>query len=215
MMILSLEFSSDRRSVALIKDGVTLGSAFENGGRQTHAARLVQSVMTQCDCSEESVEAIVIGLGPGSFAGVRAGIAFAQGWRLARRVKLAGVESAELVAIRCWLDRVRGPIEVAIDAQRGDFYLGSFEISGSGWIESEPLRIVSSDEISKRTKVGRTVFGPDVVLESLGGQRAFPAAGDVGWLSTDRLQWVEGELLEPVYLREVNFVKAIPPRTVI
>jgi len=212
MKILSLEFSSDRRSAALISDGKTLGSTFETSGRQTHAAGLIQSVLAQGARPEESVGAIVIGLGPGSYAGIRAAIAFTQGWQLARRIKVAGVSSVELMAVRCWLDGVRGGVDVAVDAQRGDFYLGCFEISGEGWIESESLRIVSGETIGQRIKADRNVLGPDAVLESMGGLRVFPRAEDAGRIPFDGLQWVESETLQPVYLRESNFVKAPPSR---
>ena len=215
MKILSLEFSSDRRSVALISDGELLGSAFDIGGRQTRAAGLAQSVMDQSACSAESLDAIVIGLGPGSYAGIRAAIAFAQGWQLARSTKVAGVGSPELIAVGRWLSGVRGPMDVAIDAQRGDFYLGGFELAADEWIKSEALRIVSSDEIVRRIRAGRTVVGPDVVLESLGGRLAFPAAGDVMSLGVDKFQWVEASTLQPVYLREPGFVKAPPSRSFI
>ncbi|MBC8003013.1 MAG: tRNA (adenosine(37)-N6)-threonylcarbamoyltransferase complex dimerization subunit type 1 TsaB [Opitutaceae bacterium] len=213
MKILSLEFSSDRRSVALIDDGKVLGSAFESGGRLTRAAGLVQTVIGQSGCSEGALDGIVIGLGPGSNAGIRAAIAFAQGWALARRIKVAGLGSIELIATGCWLRGLRGPIDVTIDAQRGDFYLGCFEVSGDGWTESDALRIVSSDEMVQRIKAGRIVVSPDAVVETLGGQRIFPAAGDVSFVTLDKIQWVESDTLEPVYLRETNFVKAPLPRT--
>ena len=212
MKILSIEFSSDRRSVALINGGKTLGSAFESGGRQTRAASLIQSVIDQCETSMEEIEALVVGLGPGSYAGIRTAIAFAQGWQLARCINVAGVDSAELIAVRCWLDGLMGPIEVAIDAQRGDFYLAGYEVDVSGWKESESLRIVSSDEIAGRTRAGRRIFGPDAVLESLGGRLAFPAAGDAARIPVEKFRWVSGERLQPIYLREINFVKAPPSR---
>lgn len=212
MKTLSLEFSSDRRSVALIEDGKTLGTTFESGGRQTHAAGLVQSVIAQCAGATEAMDAIIIGLGPGSYAGIRAGIAFAQGWQLARQIKVAGVSSAELIAVRCWRESVRGPIDVAIDAQRGDFYLGSFDLSSEGLVESRALRIVSTDEIVRRTTAGGRVFGPDTILQSLGGKHLFPVAEDVDRFSPEKLRWVDGSTLQPIYLREPNFVKALPPR---
>lgn len=215
MKILSLEFSSNRRSVALISDGEVLGSAFEIGGRQTRAAGLAQSVIDQSACSAEAVDAIVIGLGPGSFAGIRAAIAFAQGWQLARSTKVAGVCSVELIPGGSWLSGVRGPMDVAIDAQRGDFYLGGFELSRDEWIETAALRIVSSDEIVRRIRAGRTVVGPDAVLESFGGRLALPAAADVRSLGVGKFRWVEASTLQPVYLREPGFVKAPPSRSFI
>jgi tRNA threonylcarbamoyladenosine biosynthesis protein TsaB len=80
--------------------------------------------------SREEIEVIAVGLGPGSYTGIRAAIAVAQGWQLARGVKLLGVSSA---------DRMSGgagaggenfrAVNVVIDAQRGEFYLATWEIS--------------------------------------------------------------------------------------
>ena len=46
----------------------------------------------------EAIEAIAVGLGPGSYTGIRAAIALAQGWQLAREVKTLGVSSVAAMA---------------------------------------------------------------------------------------------------------------------
>ena len=96
MTILALEFSSEQRSVALARDGAILAEATESGGyRVTHAFRLIEKVLEQAKMPRDEIEVIAVGLGPGSYTGIRAAIAIAQGWQLARGVKLLGVGSAE------------------------------------------------------------------------------------------------------------------------
>ena len=73
---------------------------------------------------------IAVGLGPGSYTGIRAAIAMAQGWQLARGVKLLGVSSAEALAAQAQAENIFGRVNLVIDAQRGEFYLATWEISG-------------------------------------------------------------------------------------
>ena len=103
MKILALEFSSPQRSVAVVHGGTAagrlcLGEAIETGGRATNALGLVEDALRQAQLDREQIECLVVGLGPGSYTGISLAIALAQGWQLARPVKLLGVSSAECLA---------------------------------------------------------------------------------------------------------------------
>ena len=76
---------------------------------------------------------IAVGLGPGSYTGIRVAISMAQGWQLARGVKLLGVSSAECLAAQAQAEKIFGRVNVVIDAQRNEFYLATYEISPRGW----------------------------------------------------------------------------------
>lgn len=97
MKILALEFSSEQRSVAVVEDGATLGEARERGGKHTEAFRLIEHALAAARVEREQIDCIAVGLGPGSYMGIRIAIAIAQGWQLARGVKTAGVRSTEAV----------------------------------------------------------------------------------------------------------------------
>src|SRR6187200_88497 len=97
MKILALEFSSPVRGVA-VWGGSKPGYAEEAGGRETKPFAMIDAALREAGMMREEVECIAVGLGPGSNAGVRTAISVAQGWQLARDVKLVGVSSAELVA---------------------------------------------------------------------------------------------------------------------
>ena len=147
---------------------------------------------------------IAVGLGPGSYTGIRAAIAVAQGWQLARGVKLLGSSSAECLAAQA--QGIFGRVNVVIDAQRGEFYAATWEISAAARAEIAPLKIVAAAEIAARKNAGEICAGPavDPVL--------FPSAGMLARLAAGRNDFVAGEKMEPVYLREVSFVKAPPSR---
>ncbi len=143
MTILALEFSSEQRSVAVARDGIVLAEAVEGGGgRTTNAFGLIERVLAQSGILREEIEVIAVGLGPGSYTGIRAAIAVAQGWQLARGVKLLGVSSAECLAAQAQARKIFGRVNVMLDAQRGEFYLATWEISGAQREEISPLQIV-------------------------------------------------------------------------
>src|SRR6185369_6233116 len=97
MTILALEFSSEQRSVAILR-GKTVAEAVETGGRHTAAFGLIEKVLADAQVEREQIDVLGIGLGPGSYTGIRSAIALAQGWQLARRVRLAGVSTVQCMA---------------------------------------------------------------------------------------------------------------------
>jgi len=207
MTILALEFSSDRRSVALARDGIVLSEAVEQtGGRVTKAFDLIEKVLAEGKVSREAVEVIAVGLGPGSYTGIRAAIAVAQGWQLAREVKLLGVGSMEALAAQAQAEEIFGRVNVVVDAQRGEFYLGEWEISADTRVETSPLRIVTRTELAAHSKSGETCIGPTAQTVR------HPAAAMVARMAVAREDFVPGERLQPIYLRETAFVKAAATR---
>jgi tRNA threonylcarbamoyladenosine biosynthesis protein TsaB len=203
MTILAFEFSSEQRSVALARDGIVLSEAVETGGyRVTNAFGLIEKVLAAANLSRDGIEVVAVGLGPGSYTGIRAAIAIAQGWQLARGVKLLGISSAECLAAQAQAGKIFGRVNAVMDAQRGEFYLAGWEISESARAEVSPLKIVAAADIAARKSAGEMCVGPEM-------ERAlFPSAAMVAWLAAGRTDFVAGEKLEPVYLREVSFVKA-------
>jgi tRNA threonylcarbamoyladenosine biosynthesis protein TsaB len=210
MTILAFEFSSPQRSVAIARDGIVLAKAVETGGRNTAAFGMIEKVLAEAKIRREQIDALCIGLGPGSYTGIRAAISIAQGWQLAREIKLLGISSAEAIAAQARAENIFGRVNVVIDAQRNEFYLASFEISADGWREIEPLKIVTLAEIKRRADADEILAGPEVENWFTNGRTIFPRAAVLAKLATSRNDFVEGEKLKPVYLRETNFVKATP-----
>ena len=205
MTTLALEFSSDRRSVALARGGVVLAEAAQQTeSRATDALGLIEKVLAQAKISRAEIEVIAVGLGPGSYTGIRAAIAVAQGWQLARGVKLLGVSSVDALAAQAQAAKIFGRVNVAVDAQRGEFYLAGWEISAGSRREVLPLGIVTAAEMERLKAAGEIFLGDDV----------FPAAASVAQLAAGRNDFVAGAALQPVYLRETAFVKSVPARMV-
>jgi tRNA threonylcarbamoyladenosine biosynthesis protein TsaB len=209
MMILALEFSSARRSVALARSGTLLAEAVEpTGGRGTDAFGLIEKVLENGKVSREEIEIIAVGLGPGSYTGIRAAIAVAQGWQLARGTKLLGVSSMDSLAAQAQAENFFGRVNVAVDAQRGEYYLAVWDISGKSRVEISALKIVPAAEIAVRQAAGEICVGPELKPVVL------PSAAMVVSLAAGRTDFVPGDRLMPVYLRETSFVKAPAGRMV-
>src|SRR4051812_38918249 len=106
MTILALEFSSERRSVAVLQTGAAGGkpepavASILSSPRRLNAFALIQSALQQAALQREAITCIAVGLGPGSYTGIRAAISIAQGWELARGVRVLGLNSVEAMAVQ-------------------------------------------------------------------------------------------------------------------
>ncbi len=219
MKILALEFSSPQRSVAVVQEGedagqLCLGEAIETGGRSTNALGLVEDALRQAQLEREQIGCVAVGLGPGSYNGLRLAIALAQGWQLARPVKLLGISTVECLASQAQAEGISGRVEIVIDAQRNELYLAGYELGTQLRREIEPLRLATLAEGQARQQTGAMLIGPEVTKWFPKGRVLFPRAASLGQLARDRTDFVAGEQMEPIYLRETRFVKAPPPRII-
>ena len=95
MKILALDFSTLRRSAAVVdENGNVLSSVTQQPQRAGSPFPLISDAMGTIGPDE--IEAIAIGLGPGSYTGIRSSLAIAQGWNLARSVPAAGPSGQEV-----------------------------------------------------------------------------------------------------------------------
>ena len=220
MTILALEFSSGQRSVAVVRRragdaSFVVSEVVETGaGGTTRAFAMIQSALHEAQLEREQIEVLAVGLGPGSYTGIRVALSIAQGWQLAGGVKLLGLSSVECVAAQAQAEKISGRVNVVIDAQRNEFYLAAYEISADGWREIEPLRILTRAEVESRADAKEILIGPEVTRWFPNGRMVFPRAAMLGRLALNRNDFAAGDKLKPIYLRETNFVKAPPSRRI-
>ncbi len=221
MKMLALEFSSAQRSVAVVETsgnvpGAPMSSVevVETNARSTKSLGLVEDALRAAQLDRAQIECLAVGLGPGSYTGIRSAIALAQGWQLARDVKLLGVSSAECLAAQAQAEGICGRIHVVIDAQRGDFYLAGYDLSAEARREVEPLRLATLTEVRACVQAGGALIGPEAASAFASSRVLFPRAATLGRLAWGRTDFLPGEALVPIYLRQTQFVKAPPPRIV-
>ncbi|HXR08214.1 MAG TPA: tRNA (adenosine(37)-N6)-threonylcarbamoyltransferase complex dimerization subunit type 1 TsaB [Candidatus Acidoferrum sp.] len=206
---------------------VLLGSAMEPPERRADKAAgagehpqfparrslgLVEQALAEANCGGEEIGAVAVGLGPGSYTGIRGAIALAQGWELGRGVALLGVSSVECLAAQAEAEGRRGAVNIIVDAQRNEFYLARYEIDEGGRREIEALRLATMAEVQALAGAGQALLGPEIRQWFGSGTDLYAGAVMVGRLACGRRDFVPGEKLEPIYLRETAFKKAPPPR---
>ena len=99
----------------------------------------------------DGVGRIVVGTGPGSFAGIRSALAFAQGFALGRPCEVLGLPSA------CALVEDEGPLAVVGDARRGKYWIALFD----GFHLVCDVFQVEKDDLGKRVPLSAKVVTPD------------------------------------------------------
>jgi len=206
MTILALEFSSDKRSVAIARNGSVFSETVETGGRSTAAFTMIERVLKEAKLDREDIETIAVGLGPGSYTGIRAAIALAEGWKLARNVNVTGVSSVAAIVSVAQTESIFGPVSVVVNAQRGEFYCATYDIAETAWTEIAPLKILSQEQVLSLSQ-GLVIIGPEAP-KFAEGRLVFPAASALAKLAAIQTEFPATEQLEPIYLRETTFVKA-------
>jgi len=216
MTILALEFSSPQRSVAVARGGRMLGEVIETGagahpGQKAGAPgafNLIKAVLREAKLEREQIDVLAVGLGPGSYTGIRVALSMAQGWQLARGTKLLGVSSMDCLAAQAQWEGISGRVNLVVDAQRNEFYLAAYEISAGGSKPVEPLRILTRREVQSLVAAEEILAGPEAARWFPDGRTLFPRAAALARLAERRDDFVAGEKLEPIYLREANYAKA-------
>ena len=124
MIVLGLDTCLSSCSVAVLDGERVLGAAREvmARGHQERLAPMAQEVMAQAGLDFRQLERIGVTVGPGSFTGLRVGIAFAKGLVLALELPAVGIGSLEALA-----REAEGLVFPIIDARRGQVYLQAFE----------------------------------------------------------------------------------------
>ncbi|MBU6399250.1 MAG: tRNA (adenosine(37)-N6)-threonylcarbamoyltransferase complex dimerization subunit type 1 TsaB, partial [Verrucomicrobia bacterium] len=175
---------------------------------------LIQEALRAARLQPEQIEVLAVGLGPGSYTGIRAAIAIAQGWQLARTVRLLGLSSAECLAAQALAAGCRGRVAIAIAAQRDEFHLAAYELAASGARLVEPLQLVRRPVVQARADQGEVLIGPELDARLPGARQFFPDAAVLGRLAEGRTDFVSGDCLQPLCLRQAAFAQAPPPRLV-
>ncbi len=135
MLILALDAALARCSAAVVADGRVLAERRRAGARGQAAllAPIADAVLHEAGCAATSLDGVAVTVGPGSFTGVRAAIALAQGIALAVGRPAVGVTVGE--ALRAALAPLpEWALWVAIDSRRGRILL-----DGGGVIRSLAL----------------------------------------------------------------------------
>ena len=124
MKILSFESSAKAGSVALLEDGRLVGEYYQNCG-QTHSRTFLKMAEDLlANCGVDRVDAVACAAGPGSFTGVRIGVAAAKGYAWGAELPCVGVSTIESMAQQG--RSFDGLVCCVMDARRDQVYHGLF-----------------------------------------------------------------------------------------
>ncbi|HPM41943.1 MAG TPA: tRNA (adenosine(37)-N6)-threonylcarbamoyltransferase complex dimerization subunit type 1 TsaB [bacterium] len=122
MRILSIDTTSMQGSLA-VTDGARILAQEQQGLPGTHSEKLIQSVdhlLKLAGWKRDEVEGIAVAVGPGSFTGLRIGLATAKGMAMSVGCRIAGVSSLESLLVNG--ASFAGTVVALIDARRGEIY---------------------------------------------------------------------------------------------
>lgn len=159
MLILSIESAAQVASVALVEDSVLLAESYLDAGL-THSetlAALVEELLANARRKISEVELFAVSAGPGSFTGVRIGVAVAKGMALALERPCVAVSTLRAMAF--FHEAFEGILCVSMDARRGRVYSTLFSAkAGKITRLTEDQAIPISDLLSSLENLGEKVL---------------------------------------------------------
>ena len=178
MLILAFETSAKAASVALMHDGKLLGESYQNTGL-THSQTLMvmaQELLEQCGIAVSQLGAVAVANGPGSFTGVRIGVAAAKGLAWGAQKPAIGVSTLEAMAYHGLAAGEGALVCAAMDARRSQIYNALFEIRGGKPVRLCEDRAISLAELGEELgKMQKSVF-----LVGDGAQLCYNTCLDMG-----------------------------------
>lgn len=209
MRILAVDTSSVRGSVAVRDAGSILGEVHLTSAMQ-QAERLFRSVdflFEYVGFPLADVDAFVAIRGPGSFTGLRVGLAAVQGFAAAFGKPATGISS-----LRAWAWQAgvaTGRISVSVDARRDEIYAAMFERRGDELTELVPPCLTTTSEWLRQLEAVPTIFVGDAAERDRAEiERAgFAVAFSGGYLAAPASEMVERgweESIAPLYIRSAD-----------
>jgi len=215
-VILAIDTATPVGSVALVaSDKVVINRYFDIGLQ--HSKRLFVEIDEACRAAGVEVadlDAVAVSIGPGSFTGLRIGLAAAKGLCLAAAKRLLTISTLEAMAAR--LPYACHSVCALLDARKKQVYAGLYDTT-EGWPRplSAPVAIAPEDLL--QTRGGKpTIYtgdGADAYRDLINASQgalwaplhcARPEAGAIGvlaWSKLHRGDWADLAGVEPQYLR--------------
>lgn len=149
MKILAIDTSSDNCSVALdINNNYFESNVFEAKSHTQVLLPMINDLLDEANILMSEVDAIVLGIGPGSFIGMRIGASVAQGLAFAANVKIIPISSMEAVASDVMDNYNLNNLMLCQDARMSESYVGSYQRKKNGTIKLiSSIKLVSLIEL--------------------------------------------------------------------
>lgn len=203
MLVLALDTASAFCAAALVDNGDMLAQRSENIGRG-HAEYLmdyIATIMKDGACDFAAINRIAVNIGPGSFTGVRVGVAAARGLTLALDKPAIGITAFEALAYEAQILKPGQPVSVVLEAHRGALYCQHFT---AGLTPASPPQIATAEEIAARLPQDAVLTGSGA--EKIIALRPGPVTGtrptaEIATYARLAMQKQPGTPPNPLYMR--------------
>jgi tRNA threonylcarbamoyladenosine biosynthesis protein TsaB len=232
VLLLALDTSSPAGSVAILRDGQIIGvlSTWTDEDYSSRMFRYVEMLLGELSLDLGAFDAYAVTSGPGSFTGLRVGLAAVKGWAEVYEKPIVAVSALEAIA---WQSRASTPLIVPVfDARRGEVYFGVYTRQGS----AAGMKVVPEAEAGVGTpddflaavqsKVGNSAFTlvtPTIELLTSALERAketsvplvqiavetvasflAPVVGEIGWQRVRAGEVINSLMLDANYVRRTD-----------
>jgi tRNA threonylcarbamoyladenosine biosynthesis protein TsaB len=222
-MLLAIDTSTTQMGLALYDGSEVLAESIWTS-RQYHTVELapaLSALLARCGLTMESVSAVGVAIGPGSFTSLRVGLAFAKGLVLPRRLPLIGIPSLGVVAAAQPLAEM--PLVATLKAGRGRLAVSWYHVSENRWQAEGPARTETLDSLAESIQNPTIVCGElnaeerqrlarkrvNVVLMSAANSVRRPAIlAELAWARFQAGQVDDAAALAPIYLHTAESVPA-------
>ena len=213
-MELALDTSTDIASIALSSYGEVQAEMTWLSG-QNHTVELMPNLLhllQQAKMELKDIDAVIVAKGPGSFNGLRVGVATAKGLAFALDVPLVGIGTLEVEAFPYVETGL--PVCPVQNAGRGEIATALYQLQNGGWQRLIAEHITTAEELCASISTetifcGR--FSPDIAqqIEQRLGKRAIILKGlrragflaELGWRKLKMGEFDNPATLQPLYLR--------------
>jgi tRNA threonylcarbamoyladenosine biosynthesis protein TsaB len=216
-MLLAIDTSTESIGVALF-DGVQILSEMVWVSDQYHTVELaptVDSLLERVAVPIDELRVVAVALGPGSFTGLRIGLAFAKGMALAKHLDLIGVPTLDILAVSQPASDL--PMAAVLHAGRGRLAVGWYKHSSGSWKSVNEVKVQTSQELAAGIKSPTIVCGEltaeeqrmlrrkrkNVILYSPAHALRRPSfLAELGWRRWRKGQTDDPAGLTPIYLHQ-------------
>jgi len=221
--VLGIETATDICSVALAAEG-TVVHEIAAGTPRAHAEMLMQQItgiLERQGWGMTDLDGLAVSIGPGSFTGLRIGLAAAKGIAWARDIPLVAVPTLDALAfktVNADLTRQGETLVTAVDSRKGEVYVQMYSLENGVAVPQGSVAISDPEEILSRLRGKQAVVtGPSMQLRSVlvgggsagirvvEGAAASCTAGPVALLGEKRIEAGEAAdraMLEPLYVQQ-------------
>jgi len=218
-MLLAVDTSTRAISVALY-DGIRVLSAETWTSQNFHTVELSKAVaesLARVDASPGDLQALGVALGPGSFTGLRIGLALAKGVAFSQKLPLIGIPTLDVVAAAQPLRDM--PLAAVLEAGRRRLAVGWYQSQDGIWQSLDKLENLSVEELAERISTPTLVSGElteevrDALKDEINAVLASPAQAlrnpaflaELAWE-----RWQAGETDDPTTLSPIYLHRGDP-----